>query len=66
MAAEVICGLLDLDCYIIAINHNLSVLDYLSEFVCCLCGKRSMYGVVTMPVSVRDGTFLAFWEMHIG
>ena len=54
-AAEVIRSLLHPDCYIIAVEHDLSVLDYLSDFVCCLYGKPSMYGVVTMPYSVREG-----------
>lgn len=55
-AAEVIRGLLTPDCYVVAVEHDLSVLDYLSDFICCLYGKPSMYGVVTMPSSVREGT----------
>lgn len=54
-AAEVIRSLLRPDCYVIAVEHDLSVLDYLSDYVCCLYGKPSMYGVVTMPYSVREG-----------
>ncbi|KAI4520583.1 P-loop containing nucleoside triphosphate hydrolase protein, partial [Schizophyllum commune Tattone D] len=54
-AAEVIRGLLSPDCYVVAVEHDLSVLDYLSDFICCLYGKPSMYGVVTMPYSVREG-----------
>ncbi|KAH0826624.1 RNAse L inhibitor-type ATP binding cassette protein [Lanmaoa asiatica] len=54
-AAEVIRSLLNPSCYVIAVEHDLSVLDYLSDFVCCLYGKPSMYGVVTMPYSVREG-----------
>ncbi|KAF8814836.1 P-loop containing nucleoside triphosphate hydrolase protein [Phlegmacium glaucopus] len=54
-AAEVICSLLTPDCYVVAVEHDLSVLDYLSDFICCLYGKPSMYGVVTMPSSVREG-----------
>jgi ATP-binding cassette subfamily E protein 1 len=56
-AAEVIRSLLGPDCYIVAVEHDLSVLDYLSDFICCLYGKPSMYGVVTMPYSVREGLF---------
>lgn len=44
--------------YIIVVEHDLSVLDYLSDFICCLYGVPSAYGVVTMPFSVREGTFL--------
>ncbi|KAH7102462.1 P-loop containing nucleoside triphosphate hydrolase protein [Auriculariales sp. MPI-PUGE-AT-0066] len=54
-AARCIRGLLTADCYVIVVEHDLSVLDYLSDFVCCLYGKPSMYGVVTMPFSVREG-----------
>lgn len=54
-AAEVIRSLLHPDCYVVAVEHDLSVLDYLSDFICCLYGKPSMYGVVTMPSSVREG-----------
>ncbi|KZV80519.1 P-loop containing nucleoside triphosphate hydrolase protein [Exidia glandulosa HHB12029] len=53
--AKVIRSLLTPDCYVIAVEHDLSVLDYLSDFVCCLYVKPSMYGVVTMPFSVREG-----------
>ncbi len=52
-------------------EHDLSVLDYLSDYVCCLYGCElsvfftipliafssvpGVYGVVTMPFSVREG-----------
>ncbi len=45
--------------YIIVVEHDLSVLDYLSDFICCLYGVPSAYGVVTMPFSVREGTALS-------
>lgn len=54
-AARTIRGLLNPDCYVVAVEHDLSVLDYLSDFICCLYGKAGMYGVVTMPYSVREG-----------
>lgn len=49
--------------YVIVVEHDLSVLDYLSDFVCCLYGTPTAYGVVTMPFSVREGIniFLAGW-----
>ena len=34
---------------------DLSVLDYLSDFICCLYGKPGAYGVVTMPFGVSEG-----------
>ncbi|KAK9844826.1 hypothetical protein WJX74_007364 [Apatococcus lobatus] len=54
-AAEVIRELLSPDVYVIAVEHDLSVLDYLSDFICCLYGQPGAYGVVTMPFSVREG-----------
>ncbi|KAJ8101052.1 P-loop containing nucleoside triphosphate hydrolase protein [Lipomyces tetrasporus] len=54
-AALVIRGLLHHDCYVIVVEHDLSVLDYLSDFVCILYGVPSVYGVVSLPASVREG-----------
>lgn len=48
-------SLISPDTYIIVVEHDLSVLDYLSDFVCCLYGKPGAYGVVTLPFSVREG-----------
>lgn len=41
--------------FVIVVEHDLSVLDYLSDFICCLYGVPGAYGVVTMPFSVREG-----------
>jgi ATP-binding cassette, sub-family E, member 1 len=41
--------------YVIVVEHDLAVLDYLSDYICCLYGQAGAYGVVTMPFSVRDG-----------
>ena len=48
-------------CYVLVVEHDLAVLDYLSDFVCVLYGSAGGYGVVTMPFSVRVGinAFLA-------
>ncbi len=54
-AARMIRSLLDSNTYVIAVEHDLSVLDYLSDFICCLYGVPSVYGVVTVPSPVRDG-----------
>jgi len=54
-AALAIRNLIAPDKYIIVVEHDLSVLDYLSDFVCCLYGVPGAYGVVTMPFSVREG-----------
>ncbi|KAL3617407.1 ABC transporter E member 2 [Castilleja foliolosa] len=54
-AARVIRSLLRPNSYVIVVEHDLSVLDYLSDFICCLYGKPGVYGVVTLPFSVREG-----------
>lgn len=60
-AAKVIRSLLRPNSYVIVVEHDLSVLDYLSDYICCLYGKEGVYGVVTLPLSVREGinVFLA-------
>merc|ERR1712070_636066 len=45
----------DVQKYVVVVEHDLSVLDYLSDFICCLYGVPGAYGVVTMPFSVREG-----------
>ena len=54
-AAMAIRSLLASNKYIIVVEHDLSVLDYLSDFICCLYGVPGAYGVVTMPFSVLEG-----------
>ena len=54
-AAQAIRRLLRADNFIIVVEHDLSVLDYLSDFICCLYGMPGAYGVVTMPFGVREG-----------
>ncbi|CUM46724.1 Translation initiation factor RLI1 [Debaryomyces fabryi] len=63
-AAEIIRSLLHPTCYVICVEHDLSVLDYLSDFVCILYGVPSVYGVVTLPSSVREGINI-FLDGHI-
>ncbi|KAI9179358.1 Fe-S cluster-binding ribosome biosynthesis protein [Blastocladiella emersonii ATCC 22665] len=54
-ASRAIRSLLGSDRYVIVVEHDLAVLDYLSDFVCVLYGMPSVYGVVTLPFSVREG-----------
>lgn len=54
-AAQTIRSLLGPEKYVIVVEHDLSVLDYLSDFICVLYGVPGAYGVVTMPFSVREG-----------
>jgi len=47
--------------FVMVVEHDLSVLDYLSDYICVLYGHAGAYGVITMPYSVREGinVFLA-------
>lgn len=54
-AAKVIRNMKHPDKYIIVVEHDLSILDYLSDYLCCLYGQSGCYGVVTYPFSVREG-----------
>lgn len=63
-AARSIRELLRPDDYVIVVEHDLSVLDYLSDFICVLYGKPAAYGVVTLPSSVREGINI-FLDGHI-
>ena len=47
--------------YVVVVEHDLAVLDYMSDYVCCLYGSPGGYGVVTKIASVRNGinNFLA-------
>lgn len=53
--AKLIRSMQTLNNYIIVVEHDLSILDYLSDFICCLYGEPAAYGVVTMPFTVREG-----------
>uniref|UniRef100_A0A7S3FZ84 ABC transporter domain-containing protein n=1 Tax=Strombidium rassoulzadegani TaxID=1082188 RepID=A0A7S3FZ84_9SPIT len=54
-AGRMIRSLLGPSVYVVVVEHDLSILDYLSDFICCLYGVPGAYGVVTMPMSVRQG-----------
>ena len=54
-AAEVIRSVCASDKYVVVVEHDLSVLDYLSDFICVLYGEPGAYGVVTTPFGVREG-----------
>ncbi|KAL6924683.1 hypothetical protein ACHAP8_000685 [Fusarium lateritium] len=63
-AALVIRSLLRDNDYVIVVEHDLSVLDYLSDYICVLYGRPAVYGVVTLPYSVREGINI-FLDGHI-
>lgn len=41
--------------YVLAIEHDLSILDYLSDQICCQYGAPSVYGITSQPIGTRDG-----------
>jgi ATP-binding cassette subfamily E protein 1 len=41
--------------YTILVEHDLSILDYMSDHICCLFGEPAAYGVVSLPYSVKEG-----------
>lgn len=63
-AARIIRSLLRDNGYVIVVEHDLSVLDYLSDYICVLYGRPAVYGVVTLPQSVREGINI-FLDGHI-
>ena len=54
-AAKVIRSLRDGGKSVVVAEHDLAVLDYLSDYVCVFYGEPSVYGVVCHPQSVRVG-----------
>jgi len=47
--------------YVVVVEHDLAVLDYLSDATCLFYGERAAYGVATASLAPRDGinAFLA-------
>lgn len=54
-AAKVIRDIVKDTNYVLVVEHDLAVLDYLSDLVCVLYGVPGAYGVVTLPSGVREG-----------
>jgi ATP-binding cassette, sub-family E, member 1 len=54
-AGEVIRSVVQSDKYVVVVEHDLSLLDYLSDKVCVLYGTPGAYGVISLPFSVREG-----------
>ena len=55
VAANVIRGLVKLDNYIITVEHDLAVVDYMSDNISVLYGQPGVFGVVTFPYGTREG-----------
>jgi ATP-binding cassette subfamily E protein 1 len=54
-AGDAIRGLSNYNNYVLVVEHDLSILDYLSDTICVLYGVPAAYGVVTLPYGVREG-----------
>jgi len=53
--SQVIRDILNHENCVIAVEHDLAILDYLSDYVCVLNGIPGAYGVVTFPFGVGEG-----------
>lgn len=58
--AGLIKSLSSADNYIIVIEHDLAILDYLSDYICLMYGKPSAYGVVSIPSSTANAINMYF------
>jgi ATP-binding cassette subfamily E protein 1 len=41
--------------YMILVEHDLAIIDFISDFICCFYGKPGAYGIVTLPYTVKEG-----------
>jgi len=41
--------------FVLMTEHDLSIIDYMSDSVCCLYGKAGAYGIVSIPFTVKEG-----------
>ncbi len=53
--AQLIRELVDENKYVVVVEHDLTILDYLSDYIHIYYGTAGAYGVVTHPLSVREG-----------
>ncbi len=54
-AAKFIRSLVSEGKIVVVVEHDLAILDYLSDHICVLYGKPGVYGVISHPYSVRVG-----------
>jgi ATP-binding cassette subfamily E protein 1 len=53
--ARLIRSLISEETYIIVVEHDLAILDYLSDIICILYGKPGVYGIASSTYGVRTG-----------
>jgi len=54
-AAKAIRGLVEDEKIVLVAEHDIAMLDYLSDKVCVIYGEPAVYGIVSHPYSVRTG-----------
>jgi len=55
LVAKIIRELAESNRYVMVVEHDLAVLDYLSDFIHVLFGSKGVYGVVSSRMSVLNG-----------
>lgn len=58
--AHLIRSLLGPDKYIVVIEHDLAILDYLADYICLMYGNPGAYGVVSVPCSTANAINIFF------
>lgn len=53
--SKLIKSLVKPDVYVVVIEHDLSILDYISDNICIMYGRPSAYGVVSRPIGTAEG-----------
>ena len=41
--------------YVMVVDHDLAMLDFMSDYVSCLYGQAGAYGIVSLPYGTREG-----------
>lgn len=58
--AELIRDLVDPNKYVVVIEHDLALLDYMSDFICIMYGEPGAFGVVSKPHSTAEAINMYF------
>ncbi len=46
--------------YVVVIEHDLAILDYISDYICIMYGRPSAYGIVSRPMATSTGINVYF------
>lgn len=46
---------IDINKYVMVVDHDLAILDYMSDYITCLYGEPGAYGISSLPYSVKEG-----------